>query len=166
MSILPRQKSSSTFGCWRASLSIGRVIRRRTIRGCEKIKLHDLRSSLPLGVKRFAHADRGHRGIEYRPHWPLDVDLAQDASRIRKAASPEIASLLRHLALMTLPTGHPVVGKPLLPTQARRMEQQPRRIAPLPRKSQRLCIGVRPEAREFDLFISGSIPRGSCAALC
>ena len=35
-------------------------------------------------------------------HWMLDVNFAEDQSRIRKEAGPEIASLLRQLALMIL----------------------------------------------------------------
>ncbi|GEM_PF-4238111 len=34
--------------------------------------------------------------------WTLDVVFAQDASRIRTDSSPEIASMLRQLALMIL----------------------------------------------------------------
>ncbi len=100
--MLPRPKGSSTLGRWRAAKTIGMVIRRRTIRGCETIEVHYYLSSLPLGVKRFARAARGHWGIENRLHWSLDVVFAQDASRIRKNASPEIASMLRQLALMIL----------------------------------------------------------------
>ena len=97
--MLPHPKGSSTLGRWRAAQTIGMVVRRRTICGCETTEVHDSLSSLPLGVKRFA---RGHWGIENRWHWSLDVVFAQDASRIRQDASPEIASLLRQLALRIL----------------------------------------------------------------
>jgi predicted transposase YbfD/YdcC len=100
--LLPLPNGSATFGRWRAAKTIGMVIRRRTIPGCEQIEVHYYLSSLPLGVKRFARAARGHWGIENRLHWTLDVVFAQDASRIRKDSSPEIASLLRQLALMIL----------------------------------------------------------------
>lgn len=99
---LPRPKGSSTLGRWRAAKSIGMVLRRRTIHGGEQIEVHYYLSSLPLGVKRFARAARGHWGIENHWHWSLDVVFAQDASRIRKEARPEIASMLRQLALMIL----------------------------------------------------------------
>lgn len=95
-------RSATVLGRWRAAKSIGMVIRRRTIKGCEQTEVHYYLSSLPLGVKRFARAVRGHWGIENRLHWSLDVTFAQDASRIRKSASPEIASMLRQLALMIL----------------------------------------------------------------
>ena len=100
--MLPAPKGSSTLGRWRAAKSIGMVIRRRTIRELEKIEVHYYLSSLSPAVKRFARSARGHWGIENRLHWSLDVVFAQDDSRIRKDASPEIASMLRQLALMIL----------------------------------------------------------------
>ena len=45
---------------------------------------------------------RAHWSIENSLHWTLDVNFAQDASRIRKDASPQIASMLRQPALMIL----------------------------------------------------------------
>ena len=99
---LPLPKGSSTFGRWRAAKTIGMVIRSRLIQGCEQLEAHYYLLSLPLGVKRFARAARGHWGIENRLHWTLDVLFAQDASRIRKGSSPEIAAMLRQLALMIL----------------------------------------------------------------
>ena len=99
---MPLPKGSSTFGRWRAAKTIGMVIRRRTIQGCAQIEVHYDLSSLPLGVKRFARAARGHWGIENRLHGTLDVVFAPDASRSRKDSRPEIASMLRQLALMIL----------------------------------------------------------------
>ena len=78
------------------------VIRRRTIQGREQQEVHFYISSLPLGVQQRARAIRSHWSIENRLHWMLDVTFAQDASRIRKGHSPEIASMLRQLALMIL----------------------------------------------------------------
>ncbi len=40
-------------------------------------------SSLPVGVKRFARAVRGHWGIENSCHWSLDFTYREDESRIR-----------------------------------------------------------------------------------
>ena len=102
--------SSSVLGRWRAAKSIGMVIRSRTIKDCEKIEVHYYISSLSLGVRRFARAARGHWGIENELHWSLDVTFAQDASRIRKKASPEIASMLRQLALMILQQDTKLLG--------------------------------------------------------
>ena len=78
------------------------VIRRRTMPEGEQQEVHFYISSLPLGVQQLARAVRGHWSIENRLHWMLDVNFAQDASRIRKGHSPEIAPMLRQLALMIL----------------------------------------------------------------
>jgi len=99
---LPAPKSLTTPGRWRDLRTIGMVIRRRMVKGAEAIEVHYYISSLSLGVKRFAQAVRAHWSIENSLHWMLDVNFAQDASRIRKAASPQIASMLRQLALMLL----------------------------------------------------------------
>lgn len=93
---------SSVLGRWRAAKSIGMVIRQRTIHGIEQIEAHYYIASIPVSVRKFARAVRGHWSIENQLHWSLDVVFAQDASRIRKGYSPEIASFLRQLALMIL----------------------------------------------------------------
>ena len=93
---------SPTFGRWRAAKTIGMVFRTRTINGHEQMEVHYYLCSIRMGVKRFAKAVRGHWGIENKLHWSLDVNFAQDASRIRKGSSPEIASMLRQTALMIL----------------------------------------------------------------
>jgi len=61
-------------------------------------EVYDVRyyiSSLPLGVKRFAQAMRGHWGIENSMHWTLDMTFREDESRIRKDYSPDNFALLR-----------------------------------------------------------------------
>ena len=93
---------SPVLGRWQSAKTIGMVYRRRTINGREQNEVHYYISSLDLGVKRFARAVRGHWGIENKLHWSLDVTFAQDASRIRKGSSPEIASMLRQMALMII----------------------------------------------------------------
>ena len=93
---------SPTLGRWRAARTIGMVFRTRTINGNEQMEVHYYLGSIGMGVKRFARAVRGHWGIENTLHWSLDVTFAQDASRIRKGSSPEIASMLRQMALMIL----------------------------------------------------------------
>ena len=93
---------SPALGRWRSAKTIGMVFRRRTINGCEQMEVHYYLCSIGMGVKRFAKAVRGHWGIENKLHWSLDVTFAQDASRIRKGSSPEIASMLRQMALMIL----------------------------------------------------------------
>ena len=99
---LAAPKSLTATGRWCDLRTIGMVIRRRIVNGIEAIEVQYYISSLPLGVKRFAHAVRAHWSIENSLHWMLDVNFAQDASRIRKDASPQIASMLRQLALMLL----------------------------------------------------------------
>ncbi|MFK7766387.1 MAG: transposase, partial [Mariniblastus sp.] len=41
---------------------------------------------------------RGHWGIENGLHYLLDVTFAEDSSRIRKGAGPEVAACLRRMA--------------------------------------------------------------------
>ncbi|HVY87796.1 MAG TPA: ISAs1 family transposase [Hyphomonadaceae bacterium] len=100
--IMPAPAAMKHAGRWKKLASLGMVMRRRTVKGNEEISVHYYILSLPPHVKRFAKAVRSHWGIENRLHWLLDVEFAEDASRIRKGASPEIASMLRQLALMVL----------------------------------------------------------------
>jgi predicted transposase YbfD/YdcC len=55
----------------------------------------------PIGAdaKRFAHAVRGHWGVENRLHWRLDVIFNEDASRIRRGNAPAIMTAIRHLCM-------------------------------------------------------------------
>ena len=59
-------------------------------------------SSLPLGVKRFAEAVRGHWRIENSLHWTLDVTFDEDQSRISKDDGAENFGTLRRIALSLL----------------------------------------------------------------
>jgi predicted transposase YbfD/YdcC len=59
-------------------------------------------SSLPLRVKAFAKAVRGHWSIENNLHWVLDVAFREDASRVRKDHAPENLGLVRRIALSLL----------------------------------------------------------------
>ncbi|ACK72289.1 transposase ISAs1 family protein (plasmid) [Gloeothece citriformis PCC 7424] len=56
-------------------------------------------SSLLLDAKSFAKIIRTHWTIENQMNWVLDVQLGEDASRIRKGHSPENLAIIRHLAL-------------------------------------------------------------------
>lgn len=58
--------------------------------------------SLDGGVERFAHATRGHWGIENKLHWSLDVVFHEDDSRIRKGHAPENMTVIRKIALNLL----------------------------------------------------------------
>jgi predicted transposase YbfD/YdcC len=59
------------------------VISACTVDGRQTIETRYYISSLPLGVKRFARAVRGHWGIENSCHWSLDFTFREDESRIR-----------------------------------------------------------------------------------
>ena len=52
--------------------------------------------------KRIAESIRGHRGIENRLHWCLDVSFGEDDCRIRLGHAAENYSRLRRLALNLL----------------------------------------------------------------
>ena len=59
-------------------------------------------SSLPLGVKRFAHAVRAHWGIENTCHWSLDITYREDESRIREQHLRENFAWLNRFTLSLL----------------------------------------------------------------
>jgi predicted transposase YbfD/YdcC len=46
-----------------------------------------------------AQAIRGHRGIENRLHWVLDVVFREDRSRLRKGHGAHNMAVVRHFAL-------------------------------------------------------------------
>ena len=68
---------------WPGLTTIGVVISARTVDGKETAERRYYISSLKLGVKRFAHAVRGHWGIENSCHWILDFTFRADESRMR-----------------------------------------------------------------------------------
>ena len=68
---------------WKGLLSIGLVIGLCLRNGKQTTETRYYISSLPVGVKRFARAVRGHWGIENTCHWTLDVTYREDESRIR-----------------------------------------------------------------------------------
>ena len=68
---------------WPDVQSIGMVVSVRVLDGKETIETRYYISSLPVGVKRFARAVRGHWGIENTCHWSLDMTFREDESRIR-----------------------------------------------------------------------------------
>src|SRR5271169_218897 len=59
-------------------------------------------SSLPLDVKRFANAARGHWSIENNLHWALDVCFDEDGSRLRTDHGPENLAMIRRIAAWLL----------------------------------------------------------------
>jgi predicted transposase YbfD/YdcC len=84
---------------WKGLATIGQVISitERDGKECSEVRYHI--SSLPLGVKTFAQAVRGHWGIENSLHWVLDVTFDEDRSRIRKDHGPDNFALLRRFAV-------------------------------------------------------------------
>lgn len=68
---------------WRGLATVGfvKLTAEREGKTTEQIRYYV--SSLPLGVKQFAHAIRSHWGIENSCHWSLDVTYREDESRTR-----------------------------------------------------------------------------------
>jgi predicted transposase YbfD/YdcC len=69
---------------WKGLKTLGVVVSERTLNGKTTVEARYYISSLPLGVKRFARAVRGHWGIENSCHWSLDFTFREDESRIRE----------------------------------------------------------------------------------
>jgi predicted transposase YbfD/YdcC len=70
--------------------------------GGETIEARYYFSSLGVDAKRFAHAVRGHRGIENRCHWSLDTTVREDESRTREEHLGENFARLNRFALSLL----------------------------------------------------------------
>ncbi len=89
---------------WKDVQSVGVVYRYR--KNLVSGKVHEetmyFISSLPPKVRALAKHVRGHWAVENSLHWCLDVTFGEDASRIRKGNSTEIASIFRRLALTIL----------------------------------------------------------------
>lgn len=70
--------------------------------GIETSEVRYFLSSLPLGVKNFARAVRGHWGIENSCHWTLDITYREDESRIRDENLRENFAWLNRFTLSLL----------------------------------------------------------------
>jgi predicted transposase YbfD/YdcC len=66
--------------------------------------------SAKLDAATFARAVRGHRGVENRPHWALDVVFKDDPPRLRTGHGPETMVVVRHMAVNLLRQGSPTAG--------------------------------------------------------
>lgn len=87
---------------WSGLTSIGRVMSTREVAGKSTTQTRYFISSLPLDVKRFAHAVRSHWGIENRLHWVLDMTFRDDDSRVRKDQAPKNFAVIKHMAMNLL----------------------------------------------------------------
>jgi predicted transposase YbfD/YdcC len=87
---------------WVDLKTIGMVLNMTERDGKKTDEVRYYLSSLPLGVKRFAEAARGHWGIENSLHWTLDVTFDEDQSRISKDDGAENFGTLRRIALSLL----------------------------------------------------------------
>lgn len=99
---------------WKGLKSIGVAISACVRDGKETIEKRYYLSSLPVGVKRFARAVRGHWGIENSCHWSLDMTFREDESRIRDRNLRENFAWLNRFLLSLLkqhPSKNSVVGK-------------------------------------------------------
>jgi predicted transposase YbfD/YdcC len=91
-------------GCnrWKGLLSIGVAMLSCLRGGTETVEIRYFISSLPMGVKRFARAIRGHWGIENTCHWSLDFTYREDESRIRDLHERENFAWLNRFTLSLL----------------------------------------------------------------
>ncbi len=80
---LPAPESLPGFALWKGLKSIGVVTSCCLRDGKETHEIRYYISSLAVSVKKFAHAVRGHWGIENSCHWSLDITYREDESRIR-----------------------------------------------------------------------------------
>ncbi len=57
---------------------------------------------MSLGVRRFAHAVRGHWAIENTLHWCLDVTFREDENRVRERQAADNPAWLKRFTLSLL----------------------------------------------------------------
>jgi predicted transposase YbfD/YdcC len=69
---------------WKGLKSVGVVTSRRKKGEKQSIEIRYYLSSLPVDLKLFARAVRGHWSVENACHWTLDVTFREDDSRIRE----------------------------------------------------------------------------------
>ena len=87
---------------WPALGSVACVEGERRVGGAVTRERRYYLSSLPADPARIAAAVRGHRGIENRLHWVLDVALREDECRVRAGHAAENFAVLRRIALNLL----------------------------------------------------------------
>jgi predicted transposase YbfD/YdcC len=99
---MPAPSGLPGFELWEGLKSIGVVVSECVRNGKATDEVRYYISSLGVGVKRFAHAVRGHWGIENSCHWSLDVTYREDESRIREKHLRENFAWLNRLTLSLL----------------------------------------------------------------
>jgi predicted transposase YbfD/YdcC len=99
---MPAPDTLPGFSLWKGLLTIGVVVHACLRNGKETHEVRYYISSLAMGVKRFAHAVRGHWGIENTCHWCLDVTYREDESRIRDVHMRENFAWLNRFTLSLL----------------------------------------------------------------
>jgi predicted transposase YbfD/YdcC len=99
---MPAPKTLPGFGRWKGLMTIGIATLCCIRNGKETTETRYYISSLPMGVKRFAHAIRSHWGIENTCHWSLDVTYREDESRIREKHLRENFAWLNRFTLSLL----------------------------------------------------------------
>lgn len=87
---------------WQGLQSIGMATLCATRDGKETTETRYYISSLPVGVKVFAHAIRSHWAIENSCHWSLDMIYREDESRIREPHLRENFAWLNRFTLSLL----------------------------------------------------------------
>jgi predicted transposase YbfD/YdcC len=87
---------------WKGIATIGMVTLLCLRDGRETAETRYYINSLPMGVKQFVRAVRGHWGIENSCHWSLDFTYREDESRIRDVVFRENFAWLRRFTLSLL----------------------------------------------------------------
>ncbi len=103
---MPAPKNLPGLSRWKGLRSIGVAMLSCLRDGKETADIRYFISSLPVGVKRFARAVRGHWSIENTCHWSLDFTYREDESRIRDLHVRENFAWLNRFTL-TLLKQHP-----------------------------------------------------------
>jgi predicted transposase YbfD/YdcC len=99
---MPAPKTLPGFGRWKGLMTIGVAMLTCLRDGKETSEIRYFISSLAMGVKRFAHAVRGHWGIENTCHWSLDFTYREDESRIHDENLRENFAWLNRFTLSLL----------------------------------------------------------------
>ena len=87
---------------WEGLAGIGRVERKREIKGKVTQEVSYSILSFSEDINQFSQSVRSHWQIENALHGSLDMAFREDDSRIRKANSPENMAIIRHMTLNML----------------------------------------------------------------